>query len=126
MFIGNDVVLYDVKTWVDRLLLAQRAVDESKPRDCIRIKPSSLRELARKRPEFPKPSVLPASHAAAGEAEKRDCDRRSQREAEGDAPPSSIPAIASKNACESLVTLLSTSHCGHALTVSLQSGIRAP
>ena len=60
----REVVLYDVQTWVDRLLLAQRAADEAKPWDCVRVEAASLRKLAHLRTDFILPGSLPSSHIA--------------------------------------------------------------
>lgn len=87
----GDIVMYDVRTFVDRLKLAENAANELPHTDCLRIAPISLLKLAALRPEFPCPNVWPPSHKKVREAEQREQDEHAQWEAEGDDPPPPIP-----------------------------------
>lgn len=89
----QEVVMYDVQTWVDRELLAERAADELPPEDCLRIKPSSLRALAAIRSELTVPASLPPTHMQmeAEEAEDRRVREERARVGDTDDPPAPIP-----------------------------------
>lgn len=88
----EHIVLYNVGTFVDRSLLAQRAADSLPPHDCLRVKASSLRALAAKRPDlFTMPSSLPSSHASMDAEESDEQARAAQRELHGDDPPPMLP-----------------------------------
>lgn len=87
-----EIIVYNVQTWIDRDLAAQRAADAAAPHDCVRVKLSSLRELATKRPEFALPSRLPAAHLEKDKEESAANTQLQEREVEGDDPPAPIPA----------------------------------
>lgn len=90
-----EVVTYDVRTFVDRLVLAQDAADKKKHRDCVRIAPSSLLALSRVRPEFTCPLVWPDPYKQVQDAEaQEDLQERAREEqgADADDPPPPIPA----------------------------------
>ncbi|KAL3933798.1 MAG: hypothetical protein SGPRY_000125 [Prymnesium sp.] len=78
----DAILVYNVDTWVDRVLLAQIAADHSEPHDCIRIAATSLRQLAEVRPEFTLPEKIPATHASQDEARQAANAGEVQRERE--------------------------------------------
>ena len=87
----DEIVLYDVKTYVDRELMAQNAADEAEPEDCVRVAPSSLRKLAAVRPEFSMPDRLPRSHVERDNADAEIAAAAAQRQQNGDDPAAPIP-----------------------------------
>ena len=85
----TEIIVYDVQTWVDKKLVSDNALEERAPNDFLRIKPSSLRELAKLQPELnPMPHDLPRSHVEAGAEEAA---TQAERESVRDDPPAPIP-----------------------------------
>lgn len=90
--VGRDeIILYNVQTFHDRKEQAARVADKQAPHDCLRIKASSLRELAAKRPEFAMPEQIPRSHVEADKEEAAQQKEADRIAAEGDDPPAPIP-----------------------------------
>lgn len=88
----SEVVMYDVRTWVDRELLAVRAAAELPPEDCLRVKPSSLKKLASLCPaECPLPSEWPSTHSQVDIEESIAAEDERRAQEEGDDPPPPIP-----------------------------------
>ena len=87
----REVVVYNVQTWVDRKLLAERAADERGPYDCLRVAASSLRKLESLRSDCMMPTRMPRSHAEQDAAASDAAAAAARREQEGDDPLPSIP-----------------------------------
>lgn len=91
--VGRDeIVVYNVQTFHDRKEQAERAADKKAPHDCLRVKASSLRQLAAVRPEFALPPQIPRSHLEADREEMAQQNEANRIAVEGDDPPAPIPA----------------------------------
>lgn len=88
----QDILVFNVQTWVDRQLLAERAADDAEPADCIRVAAASLRELAAVYPAFSMPAQVPSSHRTQDAAAAAADQRAARRATEGDDPPPPIPS----------------------------------
>jgi hypothetical protein len=82
--------MYDVGTWVDRTMLAQRAADKLEHWDCVRVTLKSLRELESKRPELALPEHIPATHRDEDEVRRAAARDEAQQDPEHDDPPPPI------------------------------------
>ena len=86
----SEIVMYDVGTWVDRLMLAQRAADKLEHWDCVRVTLKSLRELEGKRPELALPEHIPATHRDEDEVRRAAAQDEAQQDPQHDDPPPPI------------------------------------